>query len=148
MEVFYSLSFSLPSPLLLTTATMPLPTDPCLYLYPPRQAKTLDVMASYTASLSNAISGMLTCLTVIHLFCIWRMNERTDFYVYYSRKWYYDTYMKRETATVSTVIRIPAELHEKLRWLAYQERRSQHSIIMEIMEKALRPVQVPQEDKK
>ena len=48
---------------------------------------------------------------------------------------------------VSTVIRIPAELHAKLRWLSYQERRSQHSIIMEIMEKALRPVQVPKEEK-
>ena len=56
--------------------------------------------------------------------------------------------MKKETKTVNTVIRIPAELHEKLRWLAYQERRSQHSIIMEIMEKALRAVQVPEEEKK
>jgi len=148
MEVFDLQPSLYPSPLPLTTATMPLPTDPCLYLYPPRQAKNLDGIDSYAASLSNATCGILTYLTIIHLFCIWRMNEHTDFYVYYSRKWYYDTYMKRETTTVSTVIRIPAELHEKLRWLAFQERRSQHSIIMEIMEKALRSVQVPEEDKK
>lgn len=64
---------------------------------------------------------------------------------------YYNTIMKANSdakKTVNTVIRIPSELHEKLRLMAYKERRSQHSIIMEIMEKALRAVQVPQEDKK
>lgn len=47
---------------------------------------------------------------------------------------------------MNTVIRIPAELHEKLRWLAYKEKRSQHSLMIEIMEKGLRTVQVPQGD--
>lgn len=51
-------------------------------------------------------------------------------------------------STVNTVIRIPVELHEKLRWAAFQGRRSQHSIIMEILEKGLRKVEVPMEAKK
>ena len=148
MEVFDFQPSLYPSPLPLTTATMPLPTDPCLYLYPPRQAKNLDGTDSYAASLSNAILAKLTCIKVIPQLLHLAHERACQFYVSFSRMWYYNTYMKRKTSTVSTVIRIPAELHEKLRWLAYQERRSQHSIIMEIMEKALRPVQVPQEDKK
>ena len=42
-------------------------------------------------------------------------------------------------------LRLPDELYEKLRWLAYKERRSQHSIILEILEKALAKVEVPEE---
>ncbi len=42
-------------------------------------------------------------------------------------------------------LRLPDELYEKLRWLAYKERRSQHSIILQILEKALAKVEVPEE---
>ena len=52
---------------------------------------------------------------------------------------------KKDEATVNTVIRIPVELHKKLRWAAFRDRRSQHSIIMEILEKGLQKVEVPKE---
>ena len=45
-------------------------------------------------------------------------------------------------------LRLSEELHEKLRWLAFKERRSQHEIIMELLEKALAKVEVPEEAKK
>ncbi len=42
-------------------------------------------------------------------------------------------------------LRLPDELHEKLRWLAYTERRSQHAILLEIVQRALAKVEVPKE---
>ena len=45
-------------------------------------------------------------------------------------------------------IRIPDELHEKLRWLAYSERRSQQVILQEILEKMLAKVHVPKEGRR
>lgn len=42
-------------------------------------------------------------------------------------------------------LRVPEELHEKLRWLAYTKRWSQHAIVLEILEKALAKVEVPKE---
>ena len=42
-------------------------------------------------------------------------------------------------------LRLPEALHEKLRWRAYRERRSQHAILLEILEKALAKVEVPKE---
>ncbi len=49
---------------------------------------------------------------------------------------------------VRYTIRMPDELHEKLRWLAYKERRSQHDIMLEVLEKALAEVKVPEEVRK
>ena len=49
---------------------------------------------------------------------------------------------------VRVTIRMPDELHEKLRWLAFKERRSQHAIVMELLEKALAKVQVPKEGRR
>lgn len=46
---------------------------------------------------------------------------------------------------VRLTIRMPDELHEKLRWLCFRERRSQQVILVEILEKALRAVEVPKE---
>lgn len=46
---------------------------------------------------------------------------------------------------VRLTIRISDETHEKLRWLAYKERRSQQVIVEEIIEKALAKVNVPKE---
>ncbi len=46
---------------------------------------------------------------------------------------------------VQMSLRVPDELHEKLRWLAYTERRSQHAIVLEILEKALAKVEAPEE---
>ena len=45
---------------------------------------------------------------------------------------------------VRVTIRMPEELHEKLRWLAYRQRRSQHSILLAILKKALKDVRVPE----
>jgi len=47
---------------------------------------------------------------------------------------------------VQLTLRLPDEVHEKLRWLAYKERRSQHRIILELLEKALAKVQVPKRE--
>ena len=49
---------------------------------------------------------------------------------------------------VRVSLRMPEELHEKLRLLAFHERRSQHEILLEIVEKGLKHVQVPKEAKK
>ncbi|HUV04777.1 MAG TPA: ribbon-helix-helix protein, CopG family [Armatimonadota bacterium] len=46
---------------------------------------------------------------------------------------------------VRYTIRMPDKLHEKIRRLAYQERRSQHEIMLEVLEKALAKVEVPEE---
>ena len=47
---------------------------------------------------------------------------------------------------IRMTLRLPEELHEKLRWLAYKERRSQHSIVLELIEKRLAKVEVPEDD--
>jgi len=49
---------------------------------------------------------------------------------------------------VSLSLRLPDELHEKLRWLAFKERRSQHAVVMELLQKALAKVEVPKEARK
>jgi predicted DNA-binding protein len=45
-------------------------------------------------------------------------------------------------------LRLPDEVHEKLRWLSYTERRSQQDIVLSILEKALEKVKVPKEGPK
>lgn len=47
---------------------------------------------------------------------------------------------------IRLTIRISEQLHEKLRWLAYKERRSQQVLLEEILEKALADVEAPKED--
>ena len=42
-------------------------------------------------------------------------------------------------------LRLPDELHEKLRWLAFKERRSQSAILLELVETGLSKVEVPKE---
>lgn len=49
---------------------------------------------------------------------------------------------------VQMSLRVPDELHEKLRWLAYTERRSQHAIVLEMLEKALTKVHMPKEEQR
>jgi predicted transcriptional regulator len=44
---------------------------------------------------------------------------------------------------VTLTLRLPDELHEKLRWLAYSQRKSQHAILLEMVEKGLAPIAVP-----
>ena len=46
---------------------------------------------------------------------------------------------------VRLTIRITDEMHERLRWLSYKERRSQQVILEEIIGKALAKVEVPKE---
>lgn len=48
---------------------------------------------------------------------------------------------------VRLTLRLQDDLHERLRWLAFKERRSQHAIVLELLEKALAKVQVPKEVK-
>lgn len=48
---------------------------------------------------------------------------------------------------VGFTIRMPEELHEKLRLRAFKERRSQHAIVIEILERALADEKVPEEEK-
>jgi predicted transcriptional regulator len=47
---------------------------------------------------------------------------------------------------VRITLRLEDEVHEKLRWLAFKERRSQHAIIMELLEARVADVQPPKED--
>ena len=42
-------------------------------------------------------------------------------------------------------LRLPTQLHEKLRWLAFKQRRSQQAIVLELLERALAEVAVPEE---
>ena len=42
-------------------------------------------------------------------------------------------------------LRMADEMYEKLRWLSYRDRQSQHAIILAILEKALDDVEVPEE---
>lgn len=49
---------------------------------------------------------------------------------------------------VRLTIRLTEELHEKLRWLAFQSRRSQHEIMLEAIEAAVKDVKVPEETRK
>ena len=42
-------------------------------------------------------------------------------------------------------VRIDKETHEKLRWLAFKERRSQNDIVVEALRKALKGVKPPEE---
>jgi predicted DNA-binding protein len=49
---------------------------------------------------------------------------------------------------VRLTMRIPEELHDKLRWLSYKERRSQQALVLEILEKALAKVQAPKEERR
>jgi predicted DNA-binding protein len=48
---------------------------------------------------------------------------------------------------VRLTIRITEELHEKLRWLSFRERKSQQVLLVEIIEKAVAKVDVPKEAK-
>lgn len=48
---------------------------------------------------------------------------------------------------VALTLRLPDELHDKLRWLAFKDRRSQHGILLELIEKGLSKVEVPAEVK-
>ena len=49
---------------------------------------------------------------------------------------------------VKLTVRISEEMHDKLRWLAFKERRTQQAIIVDIVEKALADVRLPKEEEK
>ena len=49
---------------------------------------------------------------------------------------------------VRYTIRMSDELHDRLRWLAFSERRSEHSSILEVLEKRLKDVKLPKEAKR
>lgn len=45
------------------------------------------------------------------------------------------------------LVSLPDEIHDKVRWLAYKEKRSQVSIIRDALVEALKNVKVPKEAK-
>jgi predicted HicB family RNase H-like nuclease len=45
-------------------------------------------------------------------------------------------------------LRLPEEVYEKIRYLAYKERKSQNTVIIEVLAKALESVEIPQEVKR
>jgi predicted transcriptional regulator len=47
---------------------------------------------------------------------------------------------------VKLTLRISEETHEKLRWLAFKQHRSQHAILLELLEKAVENVRLPKEE--
>ena len=47
---------------------------------------------------------------------------------------------------VKFTLRITEELHEKLRWLAFKQHRTQNAILIELLEKAVEGVKVPKEE--
>jgi len=49
---------------------------------------------------------------------------------------------------IQFTLRLPEELHEKLRWLAFDKRISQHAIVLELLEKALADVKPPKTEGK
>ena len=53
-----------------------------------------------------------------------------------------------DTAMIRVTLRLSDEVHDKLRWLAFSQRRSQHSIILELVEKGIKKVTVPKEIKR
>ena len=46
---------------------------------------------------------------------------------------------------VRYTIRMPDGTSDKLRWLAYKQRRSQHSIVLELLKEGLKGVRPPKE---
>ena len=56
-------------------------------------------------------------------------------------------YHREVAIMVALTLRLPDELHEKLRWLAFKERRSQHAILLKLVEQRLSRVEVPTEMK-
>ena len=42
-------------------------------------------------------------------------------------------------------VRMDDELYEKLRWVSFKERQSQNSIVVELLKKALKDVELPKE---
>jgi len=49
---------------------------------------------------------------------------------------------------VRYTVRMTDELHDRLRWLAFTERRSQHEIMLEALEERLKGVKPPKEAKR
>lgn len=47
---------------------------------------------------------------------------------------------------VRLTLRLPDEVHEKIRWLSYKERRSMQAIITELLENALKEIDVQKEE--
>jgi hypothetical protein len=65
-----------------------------------------------------------------------------------SYQYIFISYSKIARALMGTIImRLSDELHDKVRWLAFKEKRSQVSIIRDALEKALKDVRVPEEAK-
>jgi len=47
---------------------------------------------------------------------------------------------------VRLTLRLPDDLHDKIRWLSYRDRRSMQEIMIELLQKALVAVEVPKEE--
>ena len=59
-----------------------------------------------------------------------------------------EIYLSLEVDDMNKItIRITDELRDKLRWMCYKERRSQQVVLVEILEKAVADLEVPEEVK-
>ena len=47
---------------------------------------------------------------------------------------------------VRLTLRLPDDLHDKIRWLSYRDRRSMQEIMIELLRNALVAVEVPKEE--
>jgi hypothetical protein len=48
---------------------------------------------------------------------------------------------------VGTILRMPKELHDKIRWVAFRDHTSQNNVIVGVLEEAMALVKVPKEKK-
>ena len=62
---------------------------------------------------------------------------------------HYALYLTRaergEASMVRVTLRLPDDLHEKLRWVAYRERTSQQALVLEALREQLKSVSVPKQ---
>ena len=50
-------------------------------------------------------------------------------------------------AIAAMLLRLPDDLRDKIRWLAFREKRTQTAIVIEILQTALKDVKMPKEAK-
>ena len=50
-------------------------------------------------------------------------------------------------AVAAMLLRLPDDLRDKIRWLAYRDKRTQTAIVIEILQQGLKNVKVPKEVK-
>ena len=57
------------------------------------------------------------------------------------------TEWRKRMAIAAMLLRLPDDLRDKIRWLAFREKRTQTAIVIEILQTALKDVKMPKEAK-